>query len=678
MRLDRWLFALAFALFLSGLARDQFDTWIDATTLPPLATETAREVRDRDGQLLRAYTVADGRWRLAVSPGEVDARYLRMLIAYEDKRFYDHAGIDPRAVLRAVVAGLSRGRITSGASTLTMQVARLLEEGSTGELRGKLRQARVALALERRLDKTEILALYLNRAPFGGNIEGLRAATLTWFGKEPRRLTPAESALLVALPQSPETRRPDRHAPAARTARDRVLSRMQAAGVIDADTATAATRDPVPTRRRPFPALAPHLSDRLIAADPAAQRHDTTLHRATQIAFERLARAALAGRGDRLSIAIVAADHTTGEVLAHVGSADYDNDKRQGFVDMTRALRSPGSTLKPLVYGLAFDQGLAHPDTLIQDVPMRFGTYAPQNFDGLFRGTVRMRDALQLSLNLPVVQLTEALGPARLMGALRSAGVEAVVPGGRAGLAVSLGGVGVSLEGLVQLFAGLAQGGVRIDVSALPQPQTRPRFLSPEAAWHVGHILSGIRPPDGGSEGAIAWKTGTSYGYRDVWAIGWDGRHVIGVWMGRADGTPVPGAFGAAVAAPVLFQAFQRIAPRRTPLPAPPPGTLMSGTANLPAPLMQFRSRQAALSPVQDAPQIAFPPDGARMALGNGPLVVKLRKGKPPFTILADGAPLALAASEREIRLAAPGPGFVILSVIDADGNSARAAIRLE
>ncbi|MGB5066187.1 MAG: transglycosylase domain-containing protein, partial [Albidovulum sp.] len=240
-RLGPALLALVTVLLLGATARDTFDGWVARTDLPPLTIDTSVEVLARDGSLLRAFTVADGRWRM--TPGPVDPLFVQMLVAYEDKRFYQHSGVDLRAMIRATLQSVWQGRITSGGSTLTMQVARLLENSGTGKLAGKLRQIRVALALERRLTKPEILDLYLRIAPYGGNVEGLRAASLTWFGKEPRRLTPAQSALLVALPQSPETRRPDRHAATAETARDRVLARMVAAGILDEDRARAATSE---------------------------------------------------------------------------------------------------------------------------------------------------------------------------------------------------------------------------------------------------------------------------------------------------------------------------------------------------------------------------------------------------------------------------------------------------
>ena len=679
MRAHRWIIATALTLALGAGARDAVDKWVAATPMPPLLTATGAEVLDRDGQTLRIYTVAGGRWRLA--PGRVDAAFIRMLIAYEDRRFHAHAGVDPRAILRAGTQAALNGGITSGASTLTMQVARLLEDGSTGQWAGKLRQIRLALALERRLSKDQILQIYLARAPYGGNIEGIRAATLTWFGKEPARLTPAEAALLVALPQSPEARRPDRHPAAARAARDRVLDRMARQGALSAEAANAAKLDPVPTRRRPFPALAPHLADRAIAGDPAALRHDLTLDAAFQSQLEALAARAVRGLPGAVSVAIVLADHRSGDILASVGSAGYSGGARQGFVDMTQALRSPGSTLKPVIYAMAFDRGLAHPQTLIDDAPVHFGPYAPQNFDGHFRGEVTVADALRQSLNIPPVRLMDAMGPAHLMDVMRRAGMHPELPGDHAGLAVALGGVGVSLTDMVQLYAALARGGEAIPLhwrqgEGGGAPGTR--ILGRAAAWQVGDILSGLTPPPNAPSRALAYKTGTSYGHRDAWALGWDGAHVAGVWIGRPDGTPVPGAFGGDLAAPILFEAFQRLKPRFDPLPPPPPDTLIVGTAELPRPLRRFAGRNAAFDVARGAPELIFPPDGARMDGAASGLPVKVRGGTPPYTWLANGAPILTAVRAGQASLAGLGKGFSQIAVIDAAGRSARITVRLD
>ncbi len=675
----RAFFALAAGLWLAAMARDGVDRWVAETVLPPLVPETSVIVEDREGRLLRAYTVADGRWRLALSPDAVDPVFVEMLIAYEDGRFRDHGGVDLRAMARAVAQAVWNGGVVSGGSTLTMQVARLLEDSGTGQLEGKLRQMRVALALERRLSKEEILGLYLLLAPYGGNIEGVRAATLAYFGKEPWRLTPAEAALLVAIPQSPESRRPDRHPEAAADARARVLARAVAKGIVTEDHAQAAGREVVPVARRAVPAIAPHLADRARRDAPLVQVHRLTIDRGLQVALERLAAETVQHQGERLQVALVVADHATGEILASVGSAAFRADARQGFIDMTQALRSPGSTLKPLVYALAFDEGLAHPETMMEDRPVRFGAYAPQNFDRLYRGTVRVREALQMSLNIPVVELTEAMGPARVLVALDRAGVGYRLPSGEPGLAISLGGIGVSLQDMVQLYAGLARGGVALPLRWRLEGAAAEgaRVVTRSAAWQVGDILAGLAPPPGSPSNRLAYKTGTSYGHRDAWAIGYDGRHVVGVWLGRADGTPVPGVFGADLAAPVLFQAFARLKPALEPQPPAPPETLLVANAQLPQPLQRFRPRGAALEADRDAPAVAFPPDGAEVERLPEGVMVRVDGGKAPFTWLADGAPVVTGERAREVVLPLTEVGFLTLSVIDAEGRSARARVRL-
>lgn len=663
-----WLFLLVVLLWSAAALRDRFDDWIDATVLPPLVAAQSPEVLDREGRLLRAYTVADGRWRMGVSLDAVDPLYLAMLVRYEDGRFREHSGVDLLSMGRAVAQAVVNGGAVSGGSTLTMQVARLLEEGTTGRWAGKLRQVRVALALERRLPKNAILELYLERAPFGGNIEGVRAASLAWFGHEPGRLTPAEAALLVAIPQAPEGRRPDRRPEAARAARDRVLARMASEGIIDADTAAAAVTERAPVGRRDFPRLAPHLADAVRAADPLAGRVVTTIDRDLQARLEALAAEALRGQGDRVGVAMIVADHGTGEILASVGSGSFE-DAREGFVDMTTAPRSPGSTLKPLIYALAFDRGLAHPETLVADVPSDFDGWRPQNFDGAFRGDVRLSEALRLSLNVPAVRVLEALGPAHLMAALRRAGAEPRLPGGEPGLAVALGGVGLTLRELAGVYAALGHGGVAVDLRAMPGPSegfAAPRIVGEVAAWQVGDVLAGAPRPAGVMGEGIAFKTGTSYGHRDALAVGWDGRHVVAVWMGRPDGTAVPGAFGGGLAAPVLFAAFERLGPV-TPLGPPPPATLVVANAQLPGALRRLGGEAS------PGPVLAFPPEGARVE--GAALVARVSDGVPPFTWLSDGVPVGTTQA-REMALD-PGVGFSEVVVVDASGRSARASFEL-
>ncbi len=668
------LFALAGVLAVGAGLRDGFDQWVDATVVPPVLVETSVEVRDRNGALMRVYPVEDGRVRMAVSLDQVDPEFIAMLVAYEDKRFYAHAGVDPLAVLRAGTQALWHGEVVSGGSTLTMQVARLLENSGTGRWQGKLRQMRLALALERRLSKGQILELYLAHAPYGGALEGLRAGALAWFGKEPKRLTMAEAALLVALPQSPEGRRPDRHPKAAKEARARVLTRV--------DAPEQQRLASVPAAMKPFVRLAPHLADRVVRADLLADRHDLTLEVTLQRQMEALLRRAVRGQARGVSAAIMVADHRRGEILAMAGSPDYAaEDGALGFVDMTQALRSPGSTLKPFIYGLAFDQGLAHPDTIIDDSPVAFGRYAPQNFDGAFRGELTVRAALQLSLNIPPVLLTQELGPARLMASLRAGGADPRLPGGKPGLAVALGGVGLTLSDLVQLYAGLASGGRAQPLVWKAAQDTGPQhhMMSRAAAWQVSHILASLAPPRGSAArvGEIAYKTGTSYGHRDAWAIGFDGAHVIGVWLGRPDGTPVPGAFGGDLAAPVLFEAFGRLKPRPEALPAPPPEALILSTAALPKPLQRFRPRDAVFARTPGAPEVNFPPSGAVLRDTGHGVPLKLSSGALPLTVLVDGTPVLTGLRQRSAILPLE-TGFSRISVIDAMGRGAEVEIRLD
>ena len=391
-----------------------------AASLGPLPLAQARQVSqtvvDRHGKLLRAYAMADGRWRLPVDARtNVDPGYLKLLFAYEDKRFYAHHGIDPLALGRAALQLGTRGRIVSGGSTLTMQLARLMEPRRERSLSAKLRQMVRAVEIERQLSKDQILNLYLALAPYGGNLEGIRSASIAYFGKEPKRLSLAEAALLVALPQSPENRRLDRHPEAARAARDRVLDRMVEDGQVSNDDAVAAKAVPVPRVRKSIPILAPHSADRAVATFKDIPVISLTLDSSLQKNLEALAHDRAIALGPNISVGIIAVDNESGEVLARVGSPDYFDDHRAGQVDMTRAVRSPGSTLKPFIYGLAFEDGFVHPESLIDDRPTRFGDYAPQDFDMTFQGTVPVRKALQLSLNVPAIALLDRVGANRLV-----------------------------------------------------------------------------------------------------------------------------------------------------------------------------------------------------------------------------------------------------------------------
>ncbi|WFU29229.1 penicillin-binding protein 1C [Bradyrhizobium brasilense] len=669
-----------------------FAAWI--VSLGPLPLDKARQVSttviDRNGKLLRAYAMADGRWRLLVdAKASVDPTYLKLLFAYEDKRFYEHHGIDPLALSRAAFQLLTSGHIVSGGSTITMQLARLIEPRHQRSVYAKLRQMVRAVELERQLSKDQILDLYLALAPFGGNLEGVRAASIAYFGKEPKRLSLAEAALLVALPQSPERRRLDRYPDAAHAARDRVLERMVEDGVVSKDDAVQATATAVPKMRKQIPILAPHSSDQAIATMKDAPVIKLTLDATLQRNLEALARDRAIAQGPDVSVAIVVVDNETGDVLARVGSADYFDERRAGQVDMTRAVRSPGSTLKPFIYGLAFEDGFVHPDSLIEDRPIRFGTYAPENFDMTFQGTVPIRKALQLSLNVPAIALLDRVGASRLSSRLKQAGTSLVLPKDEApGLAMGLGGVGITLQDLAQLYSGLARLGATKPLREIMQEndsRDTMRLMDQAAAWQVGNVLLGTPPPENGAHNRIAFKTGTSYGYRDAWSVGFDGRVTIGVWVGRPDGAPVPGLVGRTAAAPILFDAFARTGKIPAALPKPPRGVLVASNAKLPPPLRRFRPLGELVRSGNDqAPHIQFPLNGSRIDVDlsdggrNAALPVKVAGGVLPLTVLVNGVSAGDIDSRRQRLIEPPGPGFARLTVIDATGAADTVVIRVQ
>jgi penicillin-binding protein 1C len=651
--------------------------------LPGLSTEAV----DRDGEMLRAFAAPDGRWRFAADLPRTDPHFVDFLIAYEDKRFREHRGVDPYAILRAAGQLVAHGRIVSGGSTITMQLARLLEPRESRTLWAKAKQALRAVQLERRLSKDEILQRYLTLAPYGGNIEGVRAASLAWFGREPNRLTVGEAALLVALPQSPEARRPDRFPERAAAARDRVLERMVSAGLIEQREADrAAGVAGLPDGRNRMPALAAHAADRQRAADPDAGRWALTLDRDIQASLEAVATEAARKTGNGLSVAIVMADARTGDILAEVGSADFFDPARRGFIDMTLRVRSPGSTLKPFIYGLAFEEGLVAQQTMIEDRPANFAGYRPRNFDMDYMGDVTVREALQLSLNVPAIRLLDALGPARLAARLRGAGVVPQLPAGeKPGLAMGLGGVGVTLRDLVQLYTAFPNQGFVTALRETPGRLATARLLDPKAAWQITDILSGVREPQGAPKLGLAYKTGTSYGYRDAWSVGFDGRHVVGVWLGRPDGGAVPGLAGYDSAAPVLFEAFRRSGVAITPFARPPAGALRTARADLPVTQRRFASTRSETVPVgvvEAAPQIVFPPQGARIELAAGDgfdaLSLKLQGGRAPFRWLANGRLMAEPSRRREAMWTPDGAGFSTLTVIDAVGRAASVKVFVE
>ena len=528
--------------------------------LPLPKDDLARVVLAEDGTPLWRFADANGVWRYPVQTSEVSPLYLDALLTYEDRWFFQHPGVNPLALGRAAWQNLTGGRVLSGGSTLSMQVARLLDPHER-TLPGKLRQLWRTAQLEWHLSKDQILTLYLNRAPFGGTLQGVAAASWAYLGKSPQQLTHSEAALLAVLPQAPSRLRPDRHPGRAQVARDKVLRRLAEYRVWPQPVVIEALEEPLLLAPRLEPSLAPLLARRLNRPDsPPLIR--TTLDASLQRRLEDLLLGWRARLPDHTSAAIVVVETDTMAVRAYLGSVDINDARRFGHVDMITAMRSPGSTLKPFLYGMAMDAGLIHSESLLQDVPRRYGDYRPGNFSMGFSGPVSASAALVTSLNLPAVQLLEAYGPKRFAADMRNGGVALSLPAlAEPNLALILGGAGSRLEDLVSGYSALAREGRSASLRLQPQDELHERrMLSPGAAWIIRRILSGQARPDRDPKAELvqrpllAWKTGTSYGFRDALAIGVGPRYLIGVWIGRPDGTPVPGQFGLASAAPLMLQ----------------------------------------------------------------------------------------------------------------------------
>lgn len=660
--------------------------------------DSSRLVLASDGSVLRGFTTGSDKWRLPADPSTVDPVYLEMLFAWEDRRFALHPGIDPLAMARAAGQFLRHGRIVSGASTITMQTARLLEPKER-TVASKLHEMWRALQLERRFTKEEILAQYLTLAPYGGNLEGIRAASLAWFGKEPRHLAPSEAALLVALPQAPEALRPDRFPERARAARDRVLDRMVERGVLTAQSAAEARQDPVPGLRRPLPFAAPHFAWDVAAAHPERRIIRTTIDAGLQRALERLVLVEQGRLDPGASVAVLVVENESRHVLAWLGSSDFFDDGSYGQIDMVRAVRSPGSTLKPFIYGMAFDDLLIHPETVVADMPTRFGSYQPENFLNVYRGEVTVREALQHSLNVPAVTALDRVGPRRFDSRLRGLGIDlAYGSGGAPGLPLALGGVGTTLQDLVTLYAGLASGGHVMPLVMTGDEEAAggapAALLGEAAAWYVTRILEDAPPPAGfidpravGRERRIAFKTGTSYGYRDAWAIGYDARYTVGVWIGRPDGTPSPDRYGRATAAPLLFRIFRQLPGSGNPAnPWRPEDALDLAARDLPPAMRRISAGEAAPESIGRALTrpliVSFPPDGAIVELrrqdnGYAPLPLIADGGRKPLRWLVNGIPVESLPHRRRADWRPDGAGFVRITVIDAQGHTARAQAQL-
>ena len=577
--LRRGVFALLLFIILSSLGLVILDR-IYPLDLPDNNKLFARVVVDEHDMLLRAFSDEDGVWRYPISLSEVSPLYIDALLTYEDRWFWFHPGVNPLAIVRASLQNMRSGRVISGGSTITMQVARILYPHERS-MWGKAQQVLRAFQLEWHLQKEEILQLYLNIAPFGGTIEGVQAASYTYLDKPAKKLTHAEAALLAVLPQAPTRYRPDRHPQVAQKARDKVLRRMANLGVWSPEIVSDAMLEQVFSFDYEPSLLAPLLSRRLLSDGSEQSVIKTTLDGYLQQSLQEMLGSFVHRMTDQSSAAVLVVDNRTSAVKAYVGTAEFASDARYGYVDMIRARRSPGSTLKPFLYGLAIDEGLIHSKSLLADVPRNWGAYRPGNFSGSFSGPVSADVALQRSLNMPAVDLLERYGVKRFAAKLANAGLDLSIPDEQPNLSVILGGAGASLEQLVLTYIALANEGktskLKYLQSELEHPKEERPLLSPSSAWVIHQIMSGIDRPDSIRAVAssrhrkpIAWKTGTSYGFRDSWAIGVSPDYTIGVWVGRPDGTAIPGYYGRATAGPLLFQVVDQLDLKQVSLPQPP------------------------------------------------------------------------------------------------------------
>ena len=668
-RFARWLLVAMLTLFA-----------LDQAFPPPLerVRDLSPVVVDRNGEWLMAYTTQQGTWRLEARLDEIDPEFRRRLIAIEDSRFWWHPGVDPIALARASVSYVRQRRVTQGGSTITMQLARLLEPRPR-TIPSKLIEIVRALQIERRMSKREILAAYLTLAPYGGNLEGVRAASRAYFQRDPQWLDDAEMALLIALPQAPEARRPDRHPAAARAARDRVLDMFVSARLISRARAAEGRESAIPTRA-PFPYSAPHATWRLAQEHAGEGVVRSSLDATLQRDLEGLARRRAEALDRDTQIAILAVELRTRAVRARIGGVGVD--RAGGYIDMTRAIRSPGSALKPFLYAIAFDEGIAAPETLVRDAPRRFGGYLPENFDRRFHGDVSLEDALRHSLNLPAVATLDRIGANRFHAALLRAGADVRLPRralSEPGLALALGGVGMRLEDLVQLYASLGdEGRARpLVTDAVGEFAFTRRFVRSETAERVLQILATSPHPAGRipaqvAQGApqVAFKTGTSYGFRDAWALGVSNGYAIGVWVGRPDGAPRPGATGRQAALPILFEAFDLLGAPSEPWREPV-------REHAPAPALARLEGEG-----REALSILFPPAGAEVlvldygAQSRG-LSLSARGGRGPLVWYAEGRRVDSEPTSGRAIWRPSAPGFYDVTVVDAEGQRQSVRVRI-
>lgn len=550
--------------------------WVATAWVAPLPERLSQPgstvVTYADGSTAHVFLAPDERWRIVAH--DVDPAYVDALLRYEDKRFWWHPGTDPIAVARAVVVNLAAGRVRTGASTLTSQLVRVLEPRPRS-LWSKVVESHRALTLELHLSKAEILEHYLSFAPYGGNLEGVEAASLAYFGHSADELAPDEIAVLLAVPQNPTAWHPSpSHRAVLTDARDAIAGFLLEEGVFDATQHATVSGARVPTVLRRFPRDAPHIATSLRARHAEGARIPTLLDRGVQrvvqdlVALERedLANKRIANG------AVVVVDRETRAIRALVGNLGWLEEGEGLMISALDVARSPGSTLKPFLYATALDEGLAFPETLVEDLPVSWQGYTPKNYDERYRGLVRMEEALSTSLNVPFVSLLGTIGVEPFLGTLRRMGVESLdARPGHYGLSLAAGGVELTPLELAGLYTTLAEDGTYAPLRLQPGPAARPMpVFTPTAAHLTARALRLKDRPDfptrrqlSATPGQVAWKTGTSFGHRDAWAAGFGNRYVAVVWLGNLDYRPSRSLVGGEIAGPVLFDVLEALEGRR-------------------------------------------------------------------------------------------------------------------
>lgn len=551
--------------------------------LPPLKPYSL-VVEDRSGRFLQAFLAADGAWRLRTSPDEIPQRLKEILIRREDRWFYHHPGVNPFAIGRALVQNFRTGRRVSGASTITMQIARMLEPKERTYLH-KLVEIFRAFQLELKYSKDELLEIYLSMAPLGGNIEGLKSAALIYYQTPLERLNIAQLFDLMLIPADPNGLQPDRNAGRLLEERKRQASEWFKTGLLSAGDSTTIWNTPALAVRKPLPRSAPHFTLRVREAFPGAREVRSSLDLPTQVIVERLLSNHLRSWKQRgvQNGAVLVVQNSTREILAYAGSEDFDDVSASGQVDAVRALRSPGSTLKPLLYAMEMERGELTPRMSLLDTPYDAEGFLAENYDGTYSGSVYADEALRRSLNVPLVRMLKTSGVNRFVDFTAEAGIASLkAQEARLGLSMILGGCGVTLEEVVGAYTTFPCAGgyarLRYDHAPPPSPADVRQIFSASTAWMITEILAGLDRPDLPNNFAsatnlpsVAFKTGTSYGRRDAWAVGYSAEYTVGVWIGNVTQRGNPDLVGGKAAAPLLIDLLNSISSvhQKTILPQP-------------------------------------------------------------------------------------------------------------